>query len=424
MSTEVGRNQVETIKLHKGQWEAYNFTKPYGFAICGTKGGKTFLGALWAQKKITELELGTGLIAAPTNKILEQATLDTFFKLFPEYRKFHKKQENVLYMPAGGKIYIRSTDEPLSIEGLNLDWAWLDEVGMMSRLVWSIAKNKLAISGGQLLGTTNAYYLNWLYKEVYIPWLEKVDEEIEVFNWASTDNPYFPEKFAEQERARLSPAEFARRYEGKFVRMEGLVYEIDESHIIDCSGEYLKFPEKCIAGVDWGYTNPAGIVVIKIQNGKYYVVDEWKQSKRTTDEIVQKCREFNKQYQIQTWYPDPAEPDRIDTMQKHHLQIGDVNKDVPLGISKVSQLFKEHRLFVCDKCPDLQDELDEYRYEIPKEDRSGKEIPVKVNDHLVDALRYAVLGNELGQIYTYQEELVEKERIEENRQSKKEFELL
>ena len=435
------------IQLHPDQWRAYQFKRPYGFVLSGTKAGKTFLGSIWAQKKITEYPLGNGLIGAPTNKIMQQATLDTFFNLFPEYRSFYKKQESIIVLPSGGKVYIRSTDEPLAIEGFNLDWAWLDEIGMMSRLVWVIAKGKVAISRGQILGTTNAYYLNWLYKEVYIPAgfingedqtkvggnlvkvgakMVKRDKEIEIFNWKSIDNPYFPKEFADREKERMSAAEYARRYEGRFVRMEGLVWEIDESHILEDKEQeqYLKNPERVIGGVDWGFTNPAAILIIKIKDGKYYVVDEWKEARRTTNDIIQKISEFNRKHFVQTWYPDPAEPDRIEEMRRANLIVGDVNKDIPLGIGKVQSLFKKHKLFILDNCKELQDELEQYRYEIPKEMRDGKEVPLKVNDHCADCLRYSIMGNELSQNYTYQEERAERARIRENRMLKKEFELL
>ncbi len=418
---------VTTISLHPEQWRAYNFKKQYGVAICGTKGGKTFVGATWANKKIVELPLGSGLIAAPTIKILQQATLDTFFNLFPEYRKFHKKQEGVIELPTGGRIYIRSTDEPLAIEGFNLDWAWLDEIGMMSRLAWVIAKGKVAISHGQIFGTTNAYYMNWLYKEVYLPSKEGHDPEVELFNWSSIDNPYFPKEFADKERDRMSPAEFSRRYEGKFVRMEGLVWNVDDSNILKRGSEldsYLTYPERIIAGIDWGYTNPAAILVINIKDNKYYVTTEWKEVKRTSADIIQKCSELNREALIQTFYPDPAEPDRLDEMRRAGMTVGEVNKDIPMGISKVETLLREHRLFILEDCKELLDEVTQYRYENPKEDHSGKEVPMKVNDHLCDALRYAIVGNEFGQNLTFQEEKGEKMRIEQNRNSRKEYELL
>lgn len=415
------------IQLHPEQWRAYSFKKPYGVAICGTKGGKTFVGATWTNKKIQEYPMGCGLIAAPTIKILQQATLDTFFNLFPEYRKLYRKQEGTIELPAGGKIYIRSTDEPLAIEGFNLDWAWMDELGMMSRLAWVIAKGKVAISRGQIFGTTNAYYMNWLYKEVYLPSKEGEDSEVELFNWRSIDNPYFPKEFAEREKGRMSPQEFSRRYEGRFVRLEGLVWTIGDEHILKKSEDldkYLQYPERTVAGVDWGYTNPAGILVIKIKDGKYYVTYEWKETKRTSSDIIQKCYELNKDNPIQTYYPDPAEPDRLDEMRRANMTVGEVNKDIAMGISKVEALLREHRLFILSTCTELLDEIAQYRYEVPKEDRSGKEIPLKVNDHLCDSLRYAIVGNEFGQNLSFQEEKAEEERIQFNRNSRKEHELL
>jgi len=415
------------INLFKEQAKAYLFKKPYGFVICGTKGGKTILGSLWSKKKIGEFPMGNGLIAAPTNKILQQATLDTFFRLFPEYLRYYKKQENIIDLSTGGKVYIRSTDEPLAIEGMNLDWAWLDECGMMSRIVWSIAKNKLAISKGQLLGTTNAYYLNWLWKEVWKRWETKEDPDIEVFNWKSTDNPFFPKDFAEKEKARLSPQEYARRYEGRFIKMEGLVWNLEEQHILKSTPElekYLGYAERVIGGVDWGWASPAGILVAKVKDNKYYIVDEWKQVKRTTADIIQQSIEFTKKYAVQEWYPDPAEPDRIEEMKKAGLVPKDVNKSITLGIAKVGEKLKENKLFILDKCGELIDEISQYRYDVPKDDREFKELPIKANDHLCDSLRYLVIGNELGQSYSYLEEKAERERIEENRFEKKKFELL
>jgi hypothetical protein len=106
------------------------------------------------------------------------------------------------------------------------------------------------------------------------------------------------------------------------------------------------------------------------------------------------------------------------------LIIGEVNKDIAMGIGKVQSLLKEHRLFIIDNCRNLLDELAQYRYDVPKDQREGKELPIKVNDHLCDCLRYGIVGNELGQSFTYQEEKAEKERITENRRAKSDFELL
>ena len=108
------RNKIELIE---GQYGAYTSDKPYIATICGKQSGKTFLGALWTGKQLQEKPGVAGVIIAPTYKILRQATLRTFFEVFPEYKRYWKKGESVMEVPCGtdedgqplmSTIYIRS----------------------------------------------------------------------------------------------------------------------------------------------------------------------------------------------------------------------------------------------------------------------------------------------------------------------------
>lgn len=381
-----------TIRLHPKQYEAYNFTTNYGLACSGIQGGKTFLGSIWSGKKISELPRGIGLIAAPTVKILRQSTLQRFFEIFPELVKFYKEQKGEIELPSGGIVYVRSTDNPLGIEGMTLDWAWLDEANMMHRLVWLFIRGRLAVKKGQCLMTSSWYNLGWLYKEVYLPCVNGLDSYISVFKWRSVDNPYFSKEFYEQEKQRLSKEEFARRYEGEPTRMEGLIYEFQydpKFKMDDKMRDFLANPEQVIAGVDFGFTNPTGILIGKVKDGHLYITAEWKREKKTTPEIIDQCKLYDGRNHVRKWYPDPAEPDRIEEMKRAGLYCGDVNKDVEYGISVVKGLVKEKRFHVSDDCVELLDELEQYHYE------DGEEVPVKENDHLCDALRYMVVGANL-----------------------------
>ena len=71
------------IELFSQQFAAFNFKTQFGAAIAGVQSGKTFLGSVWAAKKIQEFPKSNGIIAAPTYKILQQSTLDKFFQNFP-----------------------------------------------------------------------------------------------------------------------------------------------------------------------------------------------------------------------------------------------------------------------------------------------------------------------------------------------------
>lgn len=375
------------IKLYQKQWEAFNFTKQFCAVICGVQSGKSFLGAVWAQKKINEFPDKNGAIIAPTVKLLQQSTLEKFFQLFPEYRQFYKQQQGVIELPTGGKIFIRSADEPLGLEGMTLSWAWLDEAGMMNRLVWQIIRSRVSIAGGQVLITTTPYNMGWLYQEFYLLWKEKKDEDLEVFSWKSIDNPYFPKAFYEKEKKRLTAQEFARRYEGEFKKMEGLVYDLPSDQVI--KPIEINNPEMVLGGIDWGFKNPAAIWIGKIKDKTFYTIDEWYQTEKTTAEIIEKCKEFQGIYKLNRWYADSAEPDRIEETKRAGLYVLEGSKDLFGGISKIQQLIKEKRFYVFDTCRNFLDEINFYHYLESKRDII-KDEPKKENNHLMDAMRYAI----------------------------------
>ena len=381
-----------TIRLHPKQFDAYNFTKQFGAAIAGVQSGKTYVGALWAGKKIGEFPQGIGIIAAPTYKILEQSTLQKFFTLFPELKKYHKEQKGEIQLPEGGTVYIRSMDSPLGAEGVTANWIWADEAGQMPRLAWTVMRSRVSTTGGQIFFTTTWYNLGWLYQDIFIPWQNKTDNHIDVFQWRSIDNPFFPKEFYEAEKSRLAPEEFARRYDAIPTKMEGLVWDIPQSQIIQETERIkaqLSNAERVFGGVDWGYTNPSAIVIVKVKDGKYYLVDEWKMEARTTGEVIDTCKQFENLYGVNKWFPDPAEPDRLEEMRRAGLNVGSIKKAVALNIEKVRDLIRGKLFFVLDTCRQFLDEVELYHYD---DGDVKKEVPVKINDHLCDALQYAIVG--------------------------------
>jgi len=62
------------------------------------------------------------------------------------------------------------------------------------------------------------------------------------------------------------------------------------------------------------------------------------------------------------------------------------------GIAMLDTMFRTKKLFVFDNLPKLRDELESYHWLVDKQENITDR-PTKDNDHLIDALRYA--------IYTY-----------------------
>jgi len=384
------KEREKRVKLFEEQFDAFNFTTQFGAVIAGVQSGKTFLGAHWAGNKITKFPDKNGLICAPTYKILQQSTLEKFFQVWPELRKYYKEQKGVIELPSGGKVFCRSADQPLGIEGMTIYWAWLDEAGMMPRLIWAIVRSRVSLTSGQVLITTTPYNLGWLYQEFYIPWKEKRDKDLSVFTWRSIDNPFFPKEFALKEKGRLRTEEFARRYEGEFRKMEGLVYDLPPEQIIPPLENITRKAEFIGAGIDWGFRNPAAIGVGALYDNAWYVIGDWKETEKTTAEIIQILKNQISEFRIQRIYPDPAEPDRIKELKDAGINVADTNKDIKGGISTIQQKIKDKRFFVFNTCQNFLDEINSYHYPEGQEGKPFKDEPEKINDHLMDAMRYLI----------------------------------
>lgn len=386
------KEAVKEIALHPRQFDAFDFKTQFGAAIAGVRGGKTFVGSIWAAHKI-ETCAGNGLITAPDYKTLNDATLNTFFQIFPQYRRFWKQQKSVIELP-GKTIFLRSLDDPLSPEGLTVDWAWGDEAGKYKLLAWTVLRSRVSLNKGQIFLTTTPYNMGWLYQNVYVPWQDGTDSDITVTSWASVDNPYFPPEVYEAEKRRLPDAEFKRRYMGVFSRMQGLVYNVHAWHL---ESQAEGKAEIVLGGIDWGWTNPAALVVIKIIDGAYHIVDEWYMVEKTTQQIIEAAMELQKKWGVNRWYADSANPEKIaEANTNTGLQVLAFIKgkdSITHGVNHISQLLLDNLLFVRRGLKNIMGEFETYQYPEPDDDgKIKKDEPMPFNNHLMDAMRYAIMG--------------------------------
>ena len=75
------------------------------------------------------------------------------------------------------------------------------------------------------------------------------------------------------------------------------------------------------------------------------------------------------------------------------MNVREVHKgkdSVEAGIQRVRELFKQNRIKIYKTCENLIWELETYRYQEKQPEQNIKEVPIKENDHAVDALRYAL----------------------------------
>lgn len=73
------------------------------------------------------------------------------------------------------------------------------------------------------------------------------------------------------------------------------------------------------------------------------------------------------------------------------MEVNKGNDSIKSGISKIRELLLQRRIRVHRSCVNLIWEFETYHYPKAKEGMNDSEVPVKENDHALDALRYIIL---------------------------------
>lgn len=366
---------------------------------CGIQFGKTFAGALRTKlfmHKYTDPS-DNFIICAPTYKILQQATLPAFLSIMEGYGTYHKVDAQ-FKMHHGGTCYFRTATDPDSVVGItNVRHIWGDEAGLFSLYFHENIQARAAFRECPIIYTTSPYSMNWIYTDYIRPFHRGlgIDSDVELVQARSNENPYFPEAEFQRKKRTMDPRRFNMVFGGEFHKLEGLVYSCfdEEVHVVDPFD--IRADVKVVAGVDWGYTNPAVIEVLAVTENVTYLIHEWHHSGRTIREMVEQAEKLKKIYGIERFYCDPSAPANIEEFNRAHLTAIPANNDIRAGIDAMFEQIADGRFKVFkEKAPYFLDEVSMYHYPSPEDVKPDKDVkdqlPVKQYDHTMDAVRYAL----------------------------------
>lgn len=119
------------------------------------------------------------------------------------------------------------------------------------------------------------------------------------------------------------------------------------------------------------------------------------------DEFLKLCNEINEKYDTTSFYVfiDPSARGLQEEIKRkvkttdlnYSVHVRNAQNDVELGISRVQKLLSYGILQIAPEQPKADEEFGLYEYD-KKSIEKGKEVPVKINDHCMDAIRYVVMG--------------------------------
>lgn len=286
----------------------------------------------------------------------------------------HVRTEQVYNYPNGSYTEFFSSDNNLKVRGPGRDILFFNEANLtdFDTFTQLMLRTRKAI----FIDFNPADEFHWIYDSI----LTRPD----CYFIKSTylDNPFLPnEQVKEIENLKNVDENFWRIYgEGERGHSEGVIY----THWVP----YTDKPQGVsVYGLDFGYNNPTSLVRVTDKDQDLYWKEEIYQSHLTNSDLIPMIKQIVKPHE--TVYCDSAEPDRIEDLRRAGIKAVSANKNVKDGIDFI----KSRKLYIDSQSANLLKEIKSYKY-IDQGKRKGNdpEVPLKLNDHAMDAGRYASIS--------------------------------
>lgn len=369
--------RIRTTRVYKANRKAYESGKYRVIANQGsTRSTKTYsvtqLLALYIPNKAKK----SISIVSPSLPHLKRGARRDFLEIMEGAALYSddlfNKTDNIYHYDNGSYVEFFGAEEPGKVRGPGRDILYVNEANLLPFNVYT-----------QLALRT---------KEIIFLDFNPVDEASWVYDVADRpgnilihstylDNPFLS-------REQRDEIESLKDADENLWKVFGLGLRGASSEIIYTHWKVNEFPSDCemAYGVDFGYNVPSAVVKIGFKEGACFAQEMLYETKLTTNDLIERLKDLgiNKSDEL---FCDNAEPKTIEEMTRAGYNAKPAEKDVYAGIQKV----KSMPLYVTADSSNLIKELKSYKWKL---DKDGKihpdEIPVKFNDHILDALRYCI----------------------------------
>jgi PBSX family phage terminase large subunit len=307
------------------------------------------------------------------------------------------------------------------IQGATLVGGYLDEIATLPESFVDMFITRLSEPGAKMWATCNPegprhwFKLKWLDKAKL--WLDHDGElhhrnpgdydddddakplDLHRFSFILDDNEHLGTDYVARIKASFSGLFYQRMVRGMWALADGAVYDMftEAKHVI--AHDDMPHMSRILAlGIDHGMTNAtAGILLGLGVDGHLYAMDEWSPPPKglSIGEQADSLRDWLADRTTPEWiYVDPAA--KAFKVEIKKAQIGrstDATNEVEDNINTIGALFSSGNLFISDRCTHLRDEIPGYVWD-PKKTDKGEDAVIKLDDHYLDAFRYAIASTE------------------------------
>jgi len=388
--------EIELKAIIPHQYDFVYSESRYVLNSGGVGSGKTYGIALKALSLLLNPKYKGifGLIGAQTYPLLRDTTLREFIAITTPLNviKQYNKTEQHFKFHNGSELIFRAFDDPNKLKSLNLGFCGVEEMTDIPEEIFKMLRTRMRQDRmpGCIFGATNpGTFGNWVYKY----FMEKPIANSEVVYSVSADNHHLPAVYLEDlETLKASnPEYYERMVMGKWGSLEGVIYNLPMAQRIPREEMPVQNHfHRVIAGLDFGFTHPTAMCIMGQREDTHYLFNEHYQHKMTSSEICEMVKKKVDLYDIEVVYCDYSRPEIIEDLQRAGVPAVQCIKDVFDGIMHVKSLIGNKQLYVARECLYALREFDSYIWDVKN---TVKEVPLKVNDDMADAIRYCLFSD-------------------------------
>ena len=282
------------------------------------------------------------------------------------------------------------------VQGITLAGVFFDEVALMPESFVNQATARCSVDGSTFWFNCNPEGPNHWFKT---EWIDKHKERgLLYIHITMDDNLSLSPGIKTRYRNQYTGVFYQRYIMGLWVLAEGVIYDMfDKAEHVKSIKEIAKeLTDTNYISCDYGTQNPTAFLMWnKGRNGKWYGIREYyysgrtEKKQKTDEEYADDLIEFKGDASVRAVIVDPSAASFIAELRKRGIPVIKAKNDVLDGIRETSALLKQGKLLFASGCVNTFKEFGEYIWDEKAAER-GEDIPVKANDHAMDAMRYFV----------------------------------
>lgn len=378
--------------------------------IGAVRSGKTYVDNLYTiPSRLRELkdEQGLNLILGVSRETIERNILQPMREIYTGALVGTINSRSIANV-CGVPVYCLGAEkitQVAKIQGMSVKYCYGDETAKWNRDVFQMLLSRLDKPYSRFDGACNPEYPGHWLKE----FIDRDDLDIYIQKYTIFDNPFLPKEFVDNLCAEYAGTVYYGRYiEGEWTLAEGLIYPMYADAIEEIDGQ----PEEYAISMDYGTQNAFAAMLWEKHGAVWYASREYYYSGRETG--IQKTDE---EYaaDIDQWlddidapramkvYIDPSAASFIALLRKRtrnglkRYAVIPADNSVDDGIRETATCLHRGIIKISPSCTNWKKEAQGYVWD----DTQAIDRPVKVNDHLMDAMRYFVKSRHLARKERY-----------------------